>query len=153
MEESAGGPELDDIPVDGEPENQGENGLVAMQVWRAATMLGLNPDGGFNECDLNQWYRRMTLLLHLDVAARNGISLQEATVMFQHLGNARDLLRYHLQKIIHITCFLLICSAAATRKENDLENMVKNGKSKSATPSIIRKICFTMMIKMLFCLH
>ncbi len=48
-EEPAGGPGLDGIPVDGEPDNQGKNDLVVMQVWRAATMLGLNPDDGFNE--------------------------------------------------------------------------------------------------------
>ncbi len=47
---------------------------VAMQVWRAATMLGLNLVGGFNEYDLNQQCRRMALLLHPDAAVRNGIS-------------------------------------------------------------------------------
>ncbi len=59
-------------------------------------MLG-NPNGGFNECEFNQWYRRMALLLHPDVAARNRVPLEEATAMFQQLRNVRDLLCYHLQ--------------------------------------------------------
>ncbi len=29
-----------------------------------ATILGPSPDGGLNEHDLNQWCRRMALLLH-----------------------------------------------------------------------------------------
>ncbi len=63
-------------------------------------MLGLNPYCGFNEHEMNQWYRRMTLLLHL-AAARNRVQLEEATVMFQFLGNTRDLLHDHLQNNGH----------------------------------------------------
>ncbi len=72
-----------------------------MQVWRTATNLGLYPDGGFNEHDLNQQNRRMVLLLHPNAAARNEVSLEEATSMFQYLRNERDLICDHLQNDDH----------------------------------------------------
>ncbi len=81
-----------ELPGDGESDDHAEDDFATMQVRQAATMFGLNPDGGFNEQNLNQRYRRMALLLHPDAAVRNGISSQEATAMFQQLGNARDLL-------------------------------------------------------------
>ncbi len=75
-----------------------------MQVWIAATMLLLNPDGQFNENELNKWYRRMEVCLHSDAAARNIVSLEEATAMFHQLGNARDIIHGCLQNNDHPLC-------------------------------------------------
>ncbi len=90
MEQPIGQDDEDPASDPGQPEEGIEENLVAMQMQMAATMLGLNPDDGFNECNVNQQSRRMELLLHPDAAARNEVPLTEATAMFQCLGNARD---------------------------------------------------------------
>ncbi len=61
-----------------------------MPMWMAATMLGLNPDGGCNEHELNQWYKRMALILHPDTISRNGY-IRRSHCYVSTARNARDI--------------------------------------------------------------
>ncbi len=59
------------MPFGGQPDLLCEVDFVLLEVWMDAIMLNLNPDGEFNEEDFNQKYRRLSLVLHPDAAARN----------------------------------------------------------------------------------
>ncbi len=56
--ENPAGPRLGGLLSDGQLDDPGEEYIVAMQVWMAATMLDLNPDGMLNEHKLNQQYKK-----------------------------------------------------------------------------------------------
>lgn len=101
-----GTPQLDDLPDSGQSDKPGDEDLFGKQLRMAANMLGINPDGGFSECDLNICYRRLALHLHPDVAARNRGMIEDATSMFQWLGKARIFII--ACKTIAITSLLLM---------------------------------------------
>lgn len=57
-EDAAEGPGLEGLPDGGQPDELGEEDLIAMEVKRAAMMLGLNWGDEFYEHDLNQRNRK-----------------------------------------------------------------------------------------------
>lgn len=67
-------------------------------------MLGLNWGVDFYKHDLNQRNRKIVLLLLLDAAARNGLSLEEKKICFDYLEMQENsfLCPVHMQNNDHI---------------------------------------------------